>query len=155
MAVIKIRPADAGFSSSVAVGHGPEDASQTWERGSVLIADVATGEILEASDEPVDLIMGIAMAAASTTTGNDVMYWKAVPGVRFIGSMGTSLTAGDIAAADLFAEYPLQLDTNEWYVDTTDNTAPAVRIVEFIDPVGTTNGTVIFEFLTDTLLMAN
>jgi len=83
------------------------------------------------------------------------MYWKAVPGVRFIGSMGTSLTAGDIAAADLFAEYPLQLDTNEWYVDTTDNTNPAVRIVEFIDPVGTTNGTVIFEFLTDTLLMAN
>ena len=155
MAVIKIRVADAGFGGSVAVGHGPEDASQTWEPGSVLIADVATGEILEASDEPVDLIMGIAMADASTVTGNDVMYWKAIPGARFIGSMGTSLTAGDIAAADLFAEYPLQLDTNEWYVDTTDNTNPAVRIVEFIDPVGTTNGTVIFEFLTDTLLMAN
>lgn len=155
MAVIKIRPADAGFSSSVAVGHGPENAAQTWERGSVLLADVATGEVTEAADEPTDLILGIAMADASTVTSNDVMYWKAVPGVRFIGSMGTSLTAGDLVAADLFAEYPLQLDTNEWYVDTTDNTAPAVRIVEFIDPVGTTNATVIFEFLTDTLLMAN
>jgi len=155
MAVIKITPADAGFGNSVPIGHGPEDAAQTWERGSVLIADVATGEILEASDEPTDLIMGIAVAAASTTTGNDVTYYKAIPGVRFIGSMGTSLTAGDLVAADLFAEYPLQLDTNEWYVDTTDNTAPAVRIVEFIDPVGTTNATIIFEFLTDTLLMAN
>ena len=155
MAVIKIRAADAGHGSSVAVGHGPEDAAQTWERGSVLIADVATGEVLEAADEPTDLILGIAMADASTTVSTDVMYWKAVPGVRFIGSMGTSLTAGDLVAADLFAEYPLQLDTNEWYVDTTDNTAPAVRIVEFVDPVGTTNATIIFEFLTDTLLMAN
>ncbi len=155
MAVIKIRVADAGFSSSVAVGHGPEDASQTWEPGSVLIADVATGEILEASTEPVDLILGIAMADASTTTGNDVMYWKAVPGVRFFGSMGTGLTAGDLVAADLFAEYPLRLDTNEWFIDTTDNTNPCVRIVELVDAVGTTNATVIFEFLTDTLLMAN
>ena len=155
MAVIKIRPADAGFGSSVPVGHGPEDASQTWERGSVLIADENTGEIVEAADEPVDLIMGIAMAAASTVTSTDVMYWKAIPGVRFIGSVGTSLTAGTILATDLFEEFPLQLDTSEWYIDTTDNSNPAVRIVEFIDPVGTTNGTVIFEFLTDTLLMAN
>jgi len=155
MAVIKIRPADAGFGSSVPVSHGPEDATQTWERGSVLIVDENTGEVAEAADEPVDLIIGIAMADASTVTGTDVMYWKAVPGVRYIASVGTSLTAGDIAAADLFQEYPLQLDTNEWYIDTTDNTNPAVRISEFIDPVGTTNGTVIFEFLTDTLLMAN
>ena len=155
MAVIKIRPADAGFGGSVPVGHGPEDASQTWERGSVLIADENTGEIVEAADEPVDLIMGISVAAASTVTGNDVLYWKAIPGVRFFASVGTSLTAGDISATDLFEEFPLQLDTNEWYVDITDNTNPAVRIVEFVDPIGTTNGTVIFEFLTDTLLMAN
>ncbi len=155
MAVIKIRPADAGFGGSVPIGHGPEDAAQTWERGSVLIADENTGEILEAADEPTDLIMGIAVADASAVTSNDVTYYKAIPGVRFIASVGTSLTAGDIAAADLFEEFPLQLDTNEWYVDISDNSNPAVRIVEFIDPVGTTNGTVIFEFLTDTLLMAN
>ncbi len=155
MAVIKIRAIDAGFGGSVPVSHGPEDASQTWERGSVLIADVATGEILEAVTEPVDLILGISVAAASTTTSNDVLYWKAIPGVRFIGSMGTSLTAGDLVAADLLAEYPLRLDTNEWFIDTTDNTNPCVRIVEFVDAVGTTNATVIFEFLTDTLLMAN
>jgi len=83
------------------------------------------------------------------------MYWKAIPGVRFIGSVGTSLTAGDISALDLFEEFPLQLDTNEWYIDITDNSNPAVRIMEFIDPIGTTNGTVIFEFLTTTLLMNN
>lgn len=155
MAVIKMRAIDAGFGGSVPVGHGPENAAQTWERGALLIADVATGELEEAATDAVDLIVGIAMADASTVVSTDVIYWKAIPGVRFIGSMGTSLTAGDLVAADLFAEYPLTLTTGDWFINTTDNTTPCVRIVEFVDAVGTTNATVIFEFLTDTLLMAN
>ena len=155
MAVIKMRAADSGYHTSVPVGHGPENAAQSWERGALLIADVATGEIDEGATDAVDLILGIAHAAASTVAGTDVMYTQARPGVRFLGSMGTSLTAGDLAAADLFAEYPLTLTTGDWFINTTDNTTPCVRIVEFVDPVGTTNATVIFEFLTDTLLMTN
>lgn len=152
MAVVKIRVSDPGYGTSVAVAHGPEDASQTYERNAVLIADVATGEVLEASTEPVDLILGIAHGAASGTTGNDVMYTRPMPGMNFIGSIGTSLTAGAIAADDLFAEYPLALDTGDWFVDKTDNTSPCVRVTEFIDAVGTTNGLVKFEFLKSALL---
>ncbi|HDZ26659.1 hypothetical protein LCGC14_0690090 [marine sediment metagenome] len=139
---------------AIPIRNGPEDASQTWERGSILIPDLATGEIQEAGNEPVADIIGIATAAASTTTGTDTLYVPAdVSGVVFEGNIGTSISAGDIAAVDLFEDYPMTLTGTEWFVDKTDNTNPSVRVVGFKDAIGTTNGRVYFVFIKDALLM--
>ncbi len=140
--------------NSIPQRNGPEDASMTWIKGSVLIPDLATGEIKEAATEPTADIIGIAVAAASTTTGTDTFYIPAdVSGVVFEGNIGTSITAGDIAAVDLFEDYPLALSGTDWFVDKTDNTNPTVRVVGFKDAIGVTNGRVYFVFIKDALLM--
>lgn len=139
--------------SAIPVIHGPEDAAQVWIKGAPLINTVQ--EITIAGTEPVDAIIGIALSAASGVTGEDRIIACPLPGVVFKGNIGTSITAGDIAATDQFAIYPLQLSGTDWFVDKTDNTNPCVRIIAFIDAVGTTNGLVEFIFLQDTTVWAN
>ncbi len=154
MAVQEITVGKLEGLSAIPIRNGPEDASQTWERGSILIPDLATGEIQEAGNEPVADIIGIAVADASTTTGTDTLYVPAdVSGVVFEANIGTSISAGDIAATDLFEDYPLTLTGTEWFVDKTDNTNPSVRVTGFKDAIGTTNGRVYFVFIKDALLV--
>lgn len=139
--------------NSIPQRNGPEDAAQTYLKGAVLIPDLATGEILQAATEPVTIILGLAVADASATTATDTFYVPAdVSGIVFEGNIGTSVTAGDIAAVDLFEAYPLGLTGTDWFVDKTDNTNPCVMVVGFKDDIGTTNGRVYFVFLKDTLL---
>ena len=152
MAVQKLAVAYLEGNSSVAVGHGPEEASQTFENGSLLIADVTSGEVEQAAGEPVALILGISHGPASTVTGTDVMYTLAGPNTVFEGNIGTSVTAGDIAADDLFEAYPMNVTSEDWFVDKTDNSNPCVQVVGFRDAIGTTNGRIYFKFLTSTLL---
>lgn len=151
MAVQELSVAYAEGGHSIALGHGPEEASQTFIRGSVLIHDSSSGEIEEAGTEPVNQILGIAAGKASGTAGTDVAYIPADAGYVFEGNIGTSTSAGDIAADDQFQEYPLALSSTDWFVDKTDNSNPCVKVVGFRDPVGTTNGRVYFKFLKSTL----
>lgn len=152
MAVQKLAYAYGEGSYSGASAHGPEEASQTWENGAVVIPDLASGEVEQAATEPVALILGIANGPASGTAGTDVMYTMATDSSVFEGNIGTSVSAGDIAATDLFEAYPLAKSSEDWFVDKTDNTNPCVVVVGFKDPIGTTNGRVFFKFLTSTLL---
>lgn len=154
MAVQSLSVAKLEGLSSIPQRNGPEDAAQTYLKGAVLIPDLATGEIQQAATEPVADIIGIAVADASTTTGTDTFYVPAdVSGIVFEGNIGTSVTAGDILATDLFEDYPLGLTGTDWFVDKTDNTNPCVRVVGFKDDIDTTNGRVYFVFIKDALLM--
>ena len=136
------------------LGYGRDAASQTYKEGAVLIA-TGSGQVAEASTEPTDNIIGVAMKDATGTTNATVAYYKAVPGVIFRAHIGTSTSAGDSAAGDRDELYPLQLSSNQWFVDKTDNNNPACRVVGFIDDVGTTNGLVEFEFIHDALAVSN
>lgn len=154
MAVRKIEVAKVEGMSSVPMRHGKEDASETYERGAVLI--INSDNLAQASTEPTDNIAGISLAAASGTTHTDVAYIPAIPGVIFKGSIGTSTSAGAPALTDLLQLYPLQLSSGDWFVDKTDNTNPCVRVVDIDDDqIGVTNGTVYFQFITDAVLWAN
>ena len=140
--------------SSVPLEHGEEGTgTQTWVRGSILIFN---GQRLdEAATEPVNDIMGIANHDASGTSNTDVIYTPASSSVVMQGNIGTSITAGDIAADDMNALYPLGLSGTSWFVDKTDNNNPCVRVTRFIDAVGTTNGRVEFKFIDDALAKSN
>ena len=130
--------------------HGPEKASETWIVGAPLIKD-GSGNLSEAATEPVDEIIGIADCPAKAVTGEDRIYIPASQNTIFVGSIGTSVTAGTIALTDLFEEYPLQLSGTDWFIDKTDQSNPCVYIVELIDAVGVTNGRVAFKFINTAL----
>jgi len=151
MAVQALSVAYLESGSSVPLAHAPEEASQTFVKGSVLIHDAASGEVEQAGTEPVNEILGIAAGDASGTAGTDVAYIPADPSIVFEGNIGTSVSAGAIAATDQFQKYPLQLSGTSWFIDKTDTTNPCVKIVGFKDAVGTTNGRVYFKFLKSTL----
>jgi len=155
MAVQRLSVANLNGLYAVPIMHGAEEASSTFVAGDPLIVSNTAGQIEEAATEPVNNILGIANEPASGVPGGDIEYVPAIPGVIFEGNIGTSISAGAIAAADLYALYPLQLATGDWFVDKTDNTNPCVRVVGFKDPVGTVNGRVYFMFLTDTTAFAN
>jgi hypothetical protein len=140
---------------SVPMLHGAEEASSTFSKGDPLIVASTAGQVEEAATEPVDNIYGIANEDASGTTAADVAFVPALPGIIFEGNIGTSTSAGAIAASDLNALYPLQLSSGDWFVDKTDNTNPCVRVVGFRDKVGTVNGRVYFVFIQDATAFAN
>ena len=131
--------------------HGPEDATQTWVEGAPVIQD-GSGNVREAATEPVANILGLADTKASGITGEDRIYIPALESTIFVGNIGTSISAGAIALDDLYQRYPLQLSGTSWFVDKTDNTNPCVAVVQLIDPVGTVNGRVAFQFLQSALL---
>ena len=153
MAVIKLALWRMENGLSRPQAHGPEGASETWEVGAPLIKD-GSGNLDQAATEPVDEIVGIADCPAKGVTGEDRIYIPASENTIFVGSIGTSTSAGDIAAANLFEEYPLQKSGEDWFVDKTDQSNPCVYIVELIDAVGTTNGRVAFKFI-DTALRSS
>lgn len=143
--------------TSVPVLKAQEAASETFVEGSPLLIGTggAENELAEAATDAVNDIVGIANHAASGTQGTDVEFVPALPGIIFEGNIGTSVTAGAIVADDLMNVFPLTLTGTEWFINNSDNTTPAVRVVGFKDPVGTVNGRVYFIFLTDTTAYAN
>lgn len=154
MAIKNIQLARLEGMTSVPMEHGEEGTgTQTWIQGSPLIFN---GQRLdEAGDEPTNNIMGIAMADASGVSDTDVIYLPVSSDMIFEGNIGTSVTAGDIAAGDMNALFPLKLSGTDWFVDKSDNNNPSVRVVRFRDAVGVTNGRVYFKFLEDVLAIAN
>ena len=154
MAVQDMQVARLDGFASTPLEHGEEGTgTQTWVRGSILILN---GQRLdEAATEPVNDIFGIANHDASGTSDTDVIYTPASPNLIIEANIGTSTTAGDIAATDMNALYPLNLTGTEWFVDKTDNTNPCVRVIRFRDAVGTTNGRVYCKFLSSALATEN
>ena len=154
MAIKNIQLARLEGMTSVPMEHGEEGTgTQTWIQGSPLIFN---GQRLdEAGYEPTNNIMGIAMADASGVSDTDVIYLPVSSDMIFEGNIGTSVTAGDIAAGDMNALFPLALSGTDWFVDKTDNNNPCVRVVRFREAVGTTNGRVYFKFIEDSLAFAN
>ena len=157
MAVEKFTVAKMLGLSSVPVLRAQEAAAETFIEGSPLVigAGGAENELTEAATDVVNDIVGIANKAASGTQGDDIEFIPALPGVMFEGNVGATVSTGSIVADDLMNVFPLTLTGTDWFIDTSDNTTPAVRIVGFKDPVGTLNGRVYFIFLTDTTAWAN
>lgn len=156
MAVKKLEAVKMMTGLSVPIMTGKEKASETYERGAVLIIDSGGDQVTEASTEPQNDILGIAHAAASGTTDTEVQFVPALPGIVFKGSIGTSTSAGAPADTDLLQVYPLALSSGDWFVDKTDNTNPCVIVIDIDDDqIGVTNGDVYFMFLSDYTAFAN
>ncbi len=117
---------------------GIEKASSSWKAGDPLVAD--TGELTVDTTDP-DGILGIAAADASGVAGAEARYIPWIPGILF----EANIASGASARSQQFVAYGLVRDgtTGAYCVDTSETSAVACVVVDFVDPIGTTQGRVI------------
>ncbi|MDR7534551.1 MAG: hypothetical protein QN162_14615 [Armatimonadota bacterium] len=128
----------------------PEASGATFKRGELV--QLSSGRVADllGTDPAANSILGIATHDASGTADSDVVVFVPSPDSLFVANLGgTSVTA----ATDRGAEYGLVEEANQVHVDKTDTTTTRVVVVDLDrrDPVGDTNGRVIFKFMASAL----
>lgn len=116
------------------IRHFPEDASQTFGIGAVLIQGGAGVEqkVKIASSNPTAAIVGIALEAASGTTGNLIPVAIAKADAEFYGR---GLADDAVDFSDVGAARALETDaTTGWRVETDDAGNDAVVVLQFLNP---------------------
>ena len=147
---------------------GPEDASETYGKGAILIE--GTGTLAEGAADLTSGIVGLSLQKASGTTNALVPYVPALEGLIFEGNLSTGganpPTAYTLAInTDFLTRYALQIDTSQttdqgttitgvWYIDQADPTNVSITIMGFKDDVGTSDARVFFVINADTTVYA-
>jgi len=130
-----IRPYMTG-PNSPRLRHFPEDASQSFLKGDVLIQGGAglENKVKIAGDNPTSAIVGIAAEDATGVTGHKVGVWMAEPHAEFVGR-GEDDDGVDFS--DIGTARALLIDaTNDiWRVETSDAGNDAVVVLRFLHPV--------------------
>lgn len=127
----------------------PEEASQTYKKGAVLVQDASSKELEEAGADPSN-IAGVAIKDAVGTAGEGVPHYTPGDGNVFEASIddGTEDDTYTLAATDIGASYGLAKTSDGlWYIDQSETGTKSVRILDNKDDVGDVNGRVFFEFL--------
>lgn len=143
MGYVKMRAARTLLGLSVPVLTGPEGATQTFKTGAPVTA--SGGYLVEDTTDP-DNIVGVAIDPATGTTGTQRAVAPWIPSVLFEATLDNSGASPlTLAQTDLYAQYGLAKDstTGAYYVDQAETSAVACTIVEFLDPVGTSQGRVL------------
>lgn len=153
MARTKMLPVNGWGLTSTPSTEAPEDASETFLEGAVLVSN--GGYLEEAGTNPAQIV-GISAGPghnAAADGDSNIRFHPAMPHVVFEGSIDNNgdLGNGAIAATDRFEAYGITEDANGvWYVDKGKTGGDArVVIVGFRDAVGVVNGRVYFTFLAD------
>lgn len=139
------------------IKHYPEDASQTFKSGEVIILGGAGVEnkIKVAASNPTAAVVGIAAADASGVTGAKCPVYLAKPDAEFMGYIdGTdAVDFSDIGAARALED---NATPEVWSVETDDAGNDSVVVLEYRDPItnnvltaegGTDHVKVIFRFI--------
>jgi acetamidase/formamidase len=134
---------------STPLDHNPEDASETFVIGDLLVMNTSTGEIQLAGANPTTLI-GLSLRNATGVEGSDIPYVRIEKGVMFEASVDSAggLGTGTIAQTDLNKAYGIARDSSKnWYVNLDETSAVRVRIKKFIGAIGELMPRVLVEFL--------
>jgi len=129
----------------VQVRHFPEDASQTFKRGEIVIFSSTSGKenkIKIAGADPTALLIGVAAADASGVEGTMIPVWLFQPGAEFRINVGDTQT---LDRADRQVAYGVVRDATNviWRLDRTETTAKVFEVVELLDAHGDVNGAVV------------
>ena len=140
---------------SIPIEHGIETASQTYKKGTPLIA--TSGALLTASANPT-AVVGIALANATGVTGADVPFVPALgDSLIFEGSVDGTLVNSDAPGtgkpSDLtvWTTYGITFDpvSGNWYIDSSKSGGNQVlRVIGYdVDQTNVINGRVRFRWL--------
>jgi len=118
--------------------HGLEDASQSWEAGDFLALD-ASGE-MRILDNADSVLLGLAQADASGTTGEDAVATPLFPG-DIIQLDTWDVSGAVVTDASTFipgTKYGLVAVAGEWYADFDKSAVTGIAdALIFIAPQGT------------------
>jgi hypothetical protein len=120
------------------IKHFPEDATQSFEIGDVLIKGAAglENKVKIAAANPTADIVGVAAEAASGVTGNMVAVYCALPHVKFIARAvaADGLDYTDIGTARALDKHATH--THVWTVHTDDAGNDSVIVRGYRSPDG-------------------
>lgn len=127
------------------IKHFPEDASQTFKKGEVLIQGGAglENKVKIASDNPTSAIVGVAAEDASGVTGQKVAVYVARGDAEFIVR---TISTDAVDFSDIGTARAIEKDATNviWVADTSDAGNDSIVIQEYRDPstreVQTTEG---------------
>lgn len=112
----------------------PEKASQTFIVGDPLIKNTASDKgnevAISAADPTAGTVVGIAMNAASGTTGANVTVAMLDEQAEFVIHVADTQTLDN---DDIGVEYGIIADTTYliWRLDNTESTAKVFRVIDF------------------------
>lgn len=130
---------------NVDVRNYPEDASQTFKRGDILIFSSTSGKedkVKQAAANPQAKLVGVAGADASGTEGTLIPVWLFADRAEFRIHYVDTQT---ISRADLNVSYGVARDStnNIWRLDNTNTTQKVFEVVQLLDAHGDVNGAVV------------
>jgi hypothetical protein len=131
------------------VVQGLEYRSETFLPGDFVYS--ASGYIKICGSDPA-VILGVARTKANAGVSDGLYKCEITPAIEsvlFMMSVYHS-TAGNnlIELTDLYAEYGIAKNAaGKWVVDKTDTSATRVKIIKFVDPIGTVAGLVLVKVL--------
>jgi len=121
-----------------------ETAAMDTKKGELVTIASGKAEDLAGTDPANTSIAGIAMADASGVTDAEILVFVPDIDCLFVANLGVAQVS---AETDIGARYGLVEASNKVHVDQSDTTVDRVVVVDLLDPVGDTNGRVIFKFL--------
>ncbi|HXJ44078.1 MAG TPA: hypothetical protein VNH18_32625 [Bryobacteraceae bacterium] len=130
---------------------GVEGASQTFGLGTPLIYASTSGHenrLIVTGSDATSGIVGVASIAATGVTDTPMTYWIADNGNQFVAPVQST---GTLAYTQVGLQCGIVPDTTVsptiYRVDYSDTTNKSVEITALVDPVGTVNGLVAFQFI--------
>lgn len=148
-----IQPIKVGYLdglSAIPQDEGIEAAGQSWKAGAVL--KNSSGSVAIASADDVAGLLGIALSAATGTTGAKCTWVKALPNVIFEGTLEDETNLNHaLVQGNLFGQFAIQVTAGGiFYLDENDSTNDATIVVR-LDPeigaIGDIRARVFFQFL--------
>lgn len=140
-----------GLHSTPSRGDANEAALQTFKKGAILIN--SAGYVAEAAANPaLGTIIGVAEQDGQNNATAGVKtcrYVPALPHVVFEMSMDDGTGTRVTVVTDRYEDWGITKDADgKWYVDSAKAAAnQRVRVVDFLDPIGTAAGRVLVQFL--------
>lgn len=120
-------------------------STQDWKEGAILRS--SGGYAIKAAAGTEALTLGIAQKDASGTQGTLVEFIPALPDIIFEftldDSVGTPLTS---LQTHMWETYGWAVDANGYYYIDTQQPGNGVRLLDFVDPVGTAQARVLGVF---------
>lgn len=109
---------------------GRAATSQAWEVGAILIR--SSGELIEASADPVANIIGIAADTITSAASNQtVIFWPIYPGDVWEATLEDETNEDHaLVETNMYTNYACQVDTDgNWYIDENDTTQDGVMVI--------------------------
>jgi len=140
MAIYAPRLLKMADGSPPVIRRWPVTAAQTFKVGEFLT--LTSGLAVLCGADPAS-IGALALEAVTVSVAGDYVDVLVLTDMTILQMCVQGTGALDkIQGADLGAVWDIEASANVWQIDKDSNTRDQVRIVEFIDPIGTTNGRV-------------